>query len=288
MPTIEGIIFIPLALYFFFFRPQFLFPLLIISTVFEASSVVSAGSFGIQPYYCIAPLFVVRFLLVRIPTKRQFWVHRSFAKLWLMFAMVSVLSAMILPVLFRGILVFDPRISVDENFLSPAHLSPQLGNIVQSAFLILNVLVVIASTRVPRSASKTHKAFMQGAYIVVAIVLIQSLFFWLALPFPTKLLNNNPGYTLANINASTLRPNGSFTEPSMAGAVIASYVAAFLWKYFAGRQNILPTAIALVACLLVASTSSFIAILIVFAFLILWSDCLGTFASRGLSDSPFF
>jgi hypothetical protein len=269
MPTLEGIIFIPLALYFFFFRPQLLFPLLIISTVFEASSVVSAGSFGIQPYYCIAPLFVVRFLFVRVPTRKQIWVDHPFTKLWVIFAMVSVLSAAMLPVIFKGTSVFDPRISVDENFLSPARLSPQLTNIVQSGFLILNVLVVIASTRLPRSTEKAHRAFMQGAYIVVAIILVQSLFFWFGLPFPIKLLNNNPGYTLANINASTLRPNGSFTEPSMAGAIIASYVAAFLWKYFAGRQNILGAAIAAVACLLVASTSSFIAILIVFALLVL-------------------
>jgi hypothetical protein len=269
MPTLEGIVFIPLALYFFFFRPQLLFPLLIISTVFEASSVVSAGSIGIQPYYCIAPLFVMRFLVIKTPTRKTLWGDHTFTRLWMVFAAIAVISAIILPFIFRGTLVFDPRISVDDNFLSPAHLSPQMTNMVQSVFLTLNVLVVIASTRLTKSIDKAHRVFMRGAYVVIAIVILQSLFFWLGLPFPIKLLNNNPGYTLANINASTLRPNGSFTEPSMAGSVLAAYVAAFLWKYFAGKENILRAAIAAMACLLVASTSSLIAVLVVFAVLVL-------------------
>jgi hypothetical protein len=269
MPTLEGIIFIPLALYFFVFRPQLLFPLLIISTVFEASSVVSAGAIGIQPYYCIAPLFVARFLIVKAPARKRLWRGLTFTRLWVVFAIVSVISAIVLPFIFSGTLVFDPRISVDDNFLSPAHLGPQMTNIVQSVFLTLNVLVVISATHLAKSIDKAHTVFMRGAYVVIAIVILQSLFFWLGLPFPTKLLNNNPGYTLANINASTLRPNGSFTEPSMAGAVLAAYVAAFLWKYFAGKENILRVAIAVVACLLVASTSSLIAVLVVFVALVL-------------------
>jgi hypothetical protein len=274
MPTLEGIIFIPLALYFFFLRPQLLFPLLIISTIFEASSVVSAGSIGIQPYYCIAPLFVARFLIVKTPARKRLWRHDAFTRLWVAFAIVSVISATILPFIFRGTLVFDPRISVDNNFLSPAHLSPQMANIVQPVFLTLNVLVVLAATHLPKSIDKAHRVFIRGAYIVIAIVILQSLFFWLGLPFPIKLLNNNPGYTLANITASTLRPNGSFTEPSMAGAVLAAYVAAFLWKYFAGKENILRVAIAAVACLLVASTSSLIASLIIFVVLVLANPVL--------------
>jgi hypothetical protein len=269
MPTLEGIIFIPLALFFFFLRPQLLFPLLILSTVFEASSVVSTGSFGIQPYYCVAPLFVLRFLVFEKPQGMRVKQRDSFTRLWVAFVIVSVISAISLPFLFRGTLVFDPRVSVDENFLSPAPLSPQLTNLVQCVFLALNVLVVIAATRLVAATDSAHKIFMRGAYIVISIVLLQSLFFWLGLPFPIKLLNNNPGYALANITSRSLRPNGSFTEPSMAGAVLAAYVAAFLWKYFEGKENILRAGIAGVACLLVASTSSLIAIFVVLAVLVI-------------------
>jgi hypothetical protein len=269
MPTLEGIIFIPLALCFFFLRPQLLFPLLIISTVFEASSVISSGTIGIQPYYCIAPLFIVRFLVVKTSNRKSVRGRYSFTRLWVGFAIVSVISALVLPFIFKGILVYDPRVNVDDNFLSPAHLNLQMTNIVQSFFLVLNVLVVIASTRLAKSIDKAHRVFMWGAYVVILIVILQSLFFWLGLPFPIKLLNNNPGYALANINAATLRPNGSFTEPSMAGAALAAYVAAFLWNYFAGKENILRAGIAGVACLLVASTSALFAVLIVFAVLVL-------------------
>jgi hypothetical protein len=274
MPTLEGIVFIPLALYFFFLRPQLLFPLLIVSTVFEASSIVSSGPIGIQPYYCIAPLFIIRFLVIKVRKRNQLLADVSFTRLWFAFAIASVISAIVLPFIFKGTLVFDPTTSIDDNFLSPSPLHFQMTNIAQSVFVALNVLVVIASTRVPQSIDKAHRVFMWSAYFVLLIVIVQFLFFRLGLPFPIQLLNNNPGYALVNINAATLRPNGSFTEPSMAGAVLAAFIATFLWKYFAGDGNILKAGIAGVACLLVASTSSLGAALIVLIILVLANPVL--------------
>lgn len=269
MPTIEGIVFIPIALYFFFFRPRLLFPLLIVSTVFQASSIISSGSIGIQPYYCIAPLFIIRFLFARGQNKNGPLSRYSFTRLWIAFAIISVTSAIVLPFMFRGFLVFDPRVSVDDNFLSPAVLHPQFTNIAQSVFLILNVLVVIASTRLSYSIDYAHKAFRWSSYFVILMILLQFSFFWLGLPFPDKILNNNPGYALVNISTDTLRPNGTFTEPSMAGAVLAALTAVYLWEYFAGKATILKAGIAVIACLLVASTSSLMAVLIVFVILVI-------------------
>ena len=54
----------------------------------------------------------------------------------------------------------------------------------------------------------------------------------------------------------------------MAGAVLAAMVAAFLWKYFAGELSIFRAGSVGLACLLVASTSSFLAIAIVLILLI--------------------
>jgi hypothetical protein len=270
MPTLEGVIFVPLALYFFLLRPSLLFPLLIISTVFQASSIVSSGSIGIQPYYCVALLFVIRFL----PTKGRRWERLlggySFMRLWISFAVVSAISAIVLPFVFHGIPVYDPRLSIEENFVQgPAPLHFQFENIVQPAFLALNVLVVIASTRQCLSIGKAHKMFIWSSYLIILIVMLQGSFFWLGLPFPSNLLNNNPGYSLVQMQVGNLRPSGSFTEPSTAGAVLAALVAAFLWKYFAGGAGILKAGIAAFTCLLVASTSSLLAVIIVFVLLVL-------------------
>ncbi len=272
MPTLEGIVFIPLAFYFFIFRPNLLFPLLIVSTMFEASSVLSSGSIGVQPYYCIAPLYILRFFPLSLRRRRG--TGDPSTKLWIAFAIVSVLSAFTLPFLFDGTPVYDPRVSVDDNFISPAHLHFQFTNIVQSVFLALNVLLVITSSRAAQSTKSAQKAFMWSAYFLISVVIVETLFFWLGVPFPTKLLNNNPGYSLANINSSTLRPNGSFAEPSMAGAVLAAFVAAFLWRYFAQKENILRAGIAVLACLFVASTSSFMAVFIALVVLLLANPVL--------------
>jgi len=66
-----------------------------------------------------------------------------------------------------------------------------------------------------------------------------------------------------------LRPAGSFTEPSMAGAVLAAVVAAFLWSYFSGKSGILRAAIASATCLLVASSSSLLAVAFILMLLFL-------------------
>lgn len=269
MPTLEGVIFIPLALYFFFWRPRLLFPLLIVSTVFQASSVVSSGSVGIQPYYCVAVLFVIRFLGVKGQSKDGLLAGNSFSRIWIAFAIVSVVSAIVLPFMFQGIPVFDPRLGIDENFFQgPVPLHFQFGNIVQPAFLTLNVLVVIASTRPSLSIDSAHRMFMWSAYIVILVVLLEASCFWLGVPFPRTLLNNNPGYSLAEMTAGNMRPSGSFQEPSVAGAVLAALVAAFLWKYFDGETAILRAGIAGLACVLVASTSSLLAVVIVIVLLV--------------------
>jgi hypothetical protein len=269
MPTIEGIVFIPTALYFFVFYPHLLFPLLVISTAFQGSSVVASGSLGIQPYYVIAPLFVIRFLCCKARSWGNLLRQHSFVRLWLLFAIVAVITAATLPFLFHGLPVFGPEQTIDDNFISPTSLHFQFTNVVQSAFLILNVLVVIAAAKEGLHVPSSHKAFKWLAYIVVSVVLLQVLFFRFGLPFPLKLLVNNPGYGLVQMDANQVRPAGTFTEPSMAGAILAAILAAFLWKYFEGKGGIARCLLPAAACLLVASSSSLLAACIAIGILVL-------------------
>jgi hypothetical protein len=269
MPTIQGIVFVPTALYFFVFYPYLLFPLLVISTAFQGSSVISSGSLGIQPYYVIATLFVGRFLCCKVRGWSNLLRQHSFVWLWLLFAIVAVITAAVLPFLFHGLPVFGPEQAIDENFINPTSLHFQFTNVIQSAFLILNVLVVIAAAKEGLHVPAAHKAFKWFSYIVFSVVLIQALFFRVGLPFPQKLLNNNPGYGLVQMTAGQVRPAGSFTEPSMAGAVLAAILAAFLWKYFEGKNGIARCLLPAAACLLVASSSSLLAVCIAAAILVL-------------------
>jgi hypothetical protein len=268
MPTLQGIVFIPLGLYFFFVRPRHLFPLLILSTVFQASTVVSSASRGIQPYYCIASLFVIRFLLRARADRRGLRPRSTFALLWIAFVILSVASAAILPFLFHGLAGFGPEQTMEENMLNPISLHYQVENLVQPAFLLVNVLVVFAAAEERRSIRTAHKMFVLSSYLVVLIVLLQVSFFWCGLPFPIKLLNNTPtGY--AAMESGQVRPGGSFMEPSMVGAVLAAILAALLWKYFAGKSGIIRVGMAAVAWLLTASSSSLLAGVLVVMTLVL-------------------
>jgi len=267
MPTVEGIVFIPLALFFFFSRPRLLFPLLIVSTVFEASSVASFVKLGIQPYYFVAILFVIRFLILGASVTRL--KSCSFFWPWIAFVAVSWISALTFPFIFQGLPVIDPRIGMEEFILQgPMPLRFQLANIVQPAFLTLNVLVVFASARGGLSIAKAHKAFKWSAYLIILIVFLQVSCFLLGLQFPEKLLNNNPGYSMSTYTTTQPRPAGTFTEPSVAGAVLAALFAVFLWEFIKGKNNFMKAGVAALACLLIASTSSLLTVIIVSLLLI--------------------
>ena len=129
MPTLEGIVFIPLAIYFFFRHPDRLFPLLVISTVFEASSIISSGPVGIQPYYVVAILFVLQ-AIIRHPALFAGDSSR-FLPFWILaaFMVVGICSAVLLPLLFSGIPVYDPRLGIDAGFLYRPPLQLALGTL---------------------------------------------------------------------------------------------------------------------------------------------------------------
>ena len=58
---------------------------------------------------------------------------------------VGICSAVLLPLLFSGIPVYDPRLGIDAGFLYRPPLQLTLGNFAQAALLTINILVVIAA-----------------------------------------------------------------------------------------------------------------------------------------------
>ncbi len=262
MPTLEGIVFVPLAIYYFLKRPDLLFPLLIVSAVFQASSIVSSGPIGLQPYYFVALLFILRFWLQSWTSPISLAAVRTPIRALALFGLVGVASAVILPMVFAGTPVYDPKNGIDAGYLQQAPLHLQMGNFAQAVFLIINILVVIAAGKQVGNVQKTHRAFTNALYITVFFVFIQFVFFELGINFPASLLNNNPGYGVVNLTATQIRPNGSFTEPSMAGAALACFAGAYLASYMAGKGSIIRGALAALACLLVGSSSSLLAVVL--------------------------
>src|ERR1700727_205610 len=113
MPTVIGIIFFCAAVYCFFLKQESLLGLLIVASFFGAASAINFGDRGIQPYYVVALFLIARgFLnLVAAPGPK-----RSIPQgLWLLiFGAIAIASAFVLPVMFAGIPVYDPKIGIDD------------------------------------------------------------------------------------------------------------------------------------------------------------------------------
>ena len=260
MPTIEGIIFVTLALYFFARHPDRLFPLLVISTVFQASSIISSGPVGIQPYYFVAFAFILN-AFVRRPRMliRNSRAATPFLALTA-FLILGVTSALVLPILFAGVPVYDPHLSIDAGLLIRPPLHLQMENLSQAVLLIINVLVVAAAAANTSSVELVHKAFLAALWLIVGIVLVQCIFFAAGIHFPDFIFANNPAYAVAAQSDQQFRPQGPFSEPSMAGAALAAYSGAFLAMYLDRRRGIAAGALASLTCLLVASSSALAAL----------------------------
>jgi len=60
MPTLVGLVFFIASIWFLLLDNDLLFGLVLISSIFESSSIVATESHGVQPYYMVAFFFVLQ------------------------------------------------------------------------------------------------------------------------------------------------------------------------------------------------------------------------------------
>ncbi len=208
MPTIIGAIFFLCGLYCFLWREDSLFGLLIISSLFEAASAVNVAERGIQPYYLIAGFIIVRALVNRACGVR--WNKLMPQGKWLLiFTIIAVASAFLLPIIFAGMPVYDPRIGVDEGLFIHPPLRFGLTNLAQAGFLLCHVVTAYALLAIDFSDAKTRKAYVVAFYLVVLVVFVQAACQFVGVEFPDSLIRNNPGYSLAGSGFLTNRDEES-------------------------------------------------------------------------------
>jgi len=270
MPTVIGVVFFFAGAYCFLRKQDNLFGLLIIATVFEASSAINIGNRGIQPYYVVAGFIIIRGAINWVFGIRS---NNSMPQgAWLLiFGTIGFVSACVLPGVFAGTPIYDPKIGIDPGLFIRPPLKFGLNNVGQAGFLAWHIATAYALLTMHISPSKTRKACMWAFYIVVSFVFAQSLFQFAGIPFPDSMIRNNPGYAItdANFGAFGIRNSGTFTEPSMAGAFLLFFCVGFTSEYLDGRRNAAAVLIALAASGAVASSGSlFVLAIFLFALLI--------------------
>src|SRR3954468_20388621 len=261
MPTLIGVIFFGLSVYCFLWKEDRLFGLLIIASALQASSAINLGERGIAPYYVVAG-----FIILRAACKLALGVHSNrsvpHGKWLILFGAISVISAIIFPEVFAGIPIYDSKIGIDDGLLIRPPLSLGINNFAQAGFLVWHIATAFALPVLTFSASKTRKALIFAFYLVLSVLLLQFTLQLIGIPFPYRLILNNPGYAVWNeeLVASGTRNPATFSEPSIAGAFLVFYCVWFLTEYLRGKGSLSRVMIALAALGLVASSGSLLAL----------------------------
>jgi hypothetical protein len=233
--TFLGYIFIPLGVGLWLFRPRWLLPLAIIAAVFQAGSVLNVRDVGLPPYYFVSILMVLYFLYawlfkaqfkIRVPSSSIIYPLIAF---W---AWASI-SGIVMPIVFRGMPVLIPSVDIesfDDFPLTPLHLS--FSNVVQIVWLTLNLGVVLFAATFG-NWEQARRAFAFAVAIAVAVFLIQLVLYDLGYQFPEWIFHSNPGQPKAMLGEFD-RPNGLFSEPSIAGVLVTSLAAGALARFLNG------------------------------------------------------
>jgi hypothetical protein len=297
--TFLGAFFIPVSLAFLWFRPKYLLPLLVFSSIFQAGSVVNSqiGSFefGLPPFYFVAICIAFRYVLLALKDGRILPLGTGQTKgiltLLLMFWGWSVSSAWVMPRIFDGVQVYSPREGIDEQYLLQTPLHWSLSNLAQASFLTLDVVIILFALRTIRTEKQWNrlvKAFYVASLTVAAVGVWQYVAMREQWSFPYWILNNNPAYSQGSDQTlgDWQRINSTFSEPSGAGAFLAAAGSGLLASFLRGRRSLLHflAMMAVLAVLLqTTSTTGFAAFVITLSLLLVYFNPLAR--KRVLSHS---
>jgi hypothetical protein len=236
--TLIGFFLIPLSLFIFVFRPDFLVPWAIIVSAFQAASVINFGggfAIGISPYFFVATLVAIRFAFTWIKGSLSFKrgdVALEITGPLLMLATWGVVSAIFLPFLFAGVHVDTPRLGMDPVSTTPLEWS--MSNAAQAGYLLLNsafLIYVLWQSNEAKRIERLSWAFVWAGAIASAVGAYQLAAHVLGLPFPAEIFNSNAGWQqlVSQRVAGAWRVSATFNEPSSAGIFFAAWTAYLLF-----------------------------------------------------------
>ncbi len=267
--TVLGAFIIPVALFCVLLKPAHLFPLLVLTSVFQGGSIANGRSgefeFGIPPFYFVAACIAIRYLIPLLRDgKRVLLQDRPIKKaivplLW--FWALSVISSFLFPRLFSGIAVYSPREGLESQLFEQATLAWSLSNLAQALFLSLCVISVLAAVFALQTGRQAH-SLIRGLYgavlIVVTVGLLQGITSRMHWSFPNEIFNNNVGYNQGydQVVDDWDRISSTFSEPSYAGAFLGGIGAGLLAAYLRGKRTVIQLAALAIVCMVLLETTA--------------------------------
>ena len=240
--TYIGYLIIPLAFIVLIFKPKYLITLLMSVSVLHASSMLNGSinnfQYGLSPYYFVAICILLRLLYILLSNRNLLFINSNikyFTYILLVFWLWSVISAFLLPYLFQGVEVYNPRLGLELQYKHYATLEWTFSNLAQAIYLTLNMAVIIYAFLI----DENHSLYYVTIGIKLAIIIVCFLGIWqvlssyLILQFPYNIFNSNISYYQGynQYIGSIRRLVSSFSEPSFAGAFLASIEVGLLSLY---------------------------------------------------------
>lgn len=286
---IYGIIFLPVALWIFLWRPRYLASLLVLASVFETSPLVSfpigSSVFEIKPYYFVAVLLALRAWPVFFRQRRLELelgrsggqIVRSFVRFWKW----GLLSTFLFPILFEGVRVIDPRViggDVVAGFLLEGASAPLhwgFENLGQAVYLTLNLiaLLYVCSGEGRDKSAKPFKTLQVMIIVVSVIALVQFVAAKKGWTVPYLDFESNLSYAGGSTfdSDSVRRVNATFSEPSTAGGFLAGAALGLVASRLSGGPiSVFVIGLVVLALMLTTSTTGYATLTIGVALLVLY------------------
>ena len=262
--TVIGIVIIGIGFFFYLKKPiRYLLALILVSCIFQASSVINIGGKGIPPYVICELFLVLRVLSTYSSSTKRLKVNRVIIYFFV-FVCWAIVLTLFMPFVFKGLSVIGSNTS--DQYLAMMqmhdHLSFSSKNIVQIMFIISNFVTFCLFYHYRDCLSNK---FLLNTFLC-AIGLVLFIGFWsfsnkiLGVPFPNSVFYSNVGYgQLYNVETEfgLSRLNATFTEPSYCGG----FLAASFWAVYntANKHKYILCSIIMIALLFNLSSTGLVA-----------------------------
>lgn len=292
---ISGLILLPLTLGFFCFS-SYLAEWAIFAAVLQGAAIVNVThgfAVGVSPYFFVVALIAIILTPQWLTGKVAFSPREPVTadvRVLTSFVLLCVLSAFVLPVLFKGLPVDSARAAVGFSYYQQMPLHWTFSNVGQAGYVVLDLIMVLRLLQlsvVPGRLQRLVNAFSWAGIFVAAVGIYQLACHLLGIPFPSWLFNSNKVWTeLPNqfIGNGFSRVTSTFVEPSEAAAFVAAWGAFELTLAIGGgRQNgrhWLCAAVASVVLIATASTTGYLTAAVMWA-VMAW-DCIRAVLRHGI------
>ncbi|MEW6111022.1 MAG: hypothetical protein AB1664_02745 [Thermodesulfobacteriota bacterium] len=198
------------------------------------------GGFPVPPFPFIE-IIICAYLAIILLSKKTISISNKNGEIYLALLITySILSIALLPILFKGIGVFNPRLGIDAQVDSLSPLKFSISMIGQVAYLILNAGALYFASQINRNnlnLESLHKVVTTTALIVLFFAAWQGLSKATQLYFPSEIIYSNKfvsigsEQTFSGIN----RLSSTFIEPSLFGLFAGAMATYFIYvshKFF--------------------------------------------------------